>query len=189
MGGMMNGHNVHQASTSSPYLWTIPTVLAGVALASTGGLAYFLLFPEIRTTKPADRNLQHHPIAARSVDKNAQRDPIPAPPIMANSELGKTDETATQKSSLDPYTAVLRTLTPEERKVVEVLASHDGKYLQKHIRREAGLSRLKTHRILARLADRGMVSLEKSGNTNEVLLSNWLKTTPEGTPTQSLTPG
>jgi len=66
-------------------------------------------------------------------------------------------------------------LTNDERKVVEVLTSHDGKYLQKYIRNDAGLSRLQTHRIVARLAERGIVTLEKTGNTNMVVLANWLK--------------
>jgi uncharacterized membrane protein len=51
---------------------------------------------------------------------------------------------------------------------------HQGKYLQKYIKAETGLNRLQTHRILARLADRGIVSLEKTGNTNEVKLADWL---------------
>ncbi len=76
---------------------------------------------------------------------------------------------------VNAYDSVLKTLNDEERKVVEVLNTHDGKYLQKYIRKEAGLSRLKTHRIVARLAERGIVSLEKTGNTNRVFLENWLK--------------
>ena len=76
---------------------------------------------------------------------------------------------------VNAYDSVIKTLNDEERKVVEVLNTHDGKYLQKYIRKEAGLSRLKTHRIVARLAERGIVSLEKTGNTNRVFLENWLK--------------
>ncbi len=71
--------------------------------------------------------------------------------------------------------AIVKTLSDEERKVIEVLNSHDGKYLQKYIRSEAGLSRLQTHRIVARLSERGIVTLEKTGNTNQVLLADWLK--------------
>ena len=72
------------------------------------------------------------------------------------------------------YESVSKTLTEEERKVIAVLNAHQGKYLQKYIKKETGLSRLKTHRIIARLADRGIVSLEKTGNTNQVYLANWL---------------
>jgi predicted transcriptional regulator len=72
------------------------------------------------------------------------------------------------------YESVTKTLTSEERKVIEVLNSHNGKYLQKYIKTETGLSRLKTHRILNRLSERGIVSLEKTGNTNQVYLASWL---------------
>ena len=72
------------------------------------------------------------------------------------------------------YEAIVKTLTDEERRVIEVLKIHGGKYLQKYIRKEAGLSRLKTHRILVRLTDRGIVKLKKTSNTNEVQLSEWL---------------
>ena len=80
----------------------------------------------------------------------------------------------TQQDS-PPMGSVLKTLKEDERKVVDVLISHDGKYLQKYVRKEAGLSRLKTHRVLARLAERGIVTLEKTGNTNEVRIADWLK--------------
>ena len=76
---------------------------------------------------------------------------------------------------MSSYESVLKTLNEDERKVLNVLKNHGGTYLQKYIRDEAGLSRLKTHRVLARFAERGMVTLEKSGNTNEVTLADWLK--------------
>ena len=73
--------------------------------------------------------------------------------------------------------AIRRTLNSDEKKVLEVLENHNGKYLQKYLGKEAGLSRLKTHRILARFAERGIVTLEKKGNSNEVKLEEWLKKT------------
>lgn len=87
-------------------------------------------------------------------------------PAMASNKLG---------SNVSAYESVSKTLTVEERKVIDVLKAHDGKYLQKYIRSETGLSRLKTHRIIARLAERGVVSLEKVGNTNQVYLADWLQ--------------
>jgi uncharacterized membrane protein len=70
---------------------------------------------------------------------------------------------------------VLRTLKPDERKVVEVLDIHGGTYLQKYITKEAGLSRLRTHRIIATLSERGIVHVERLGNTNEVSLVKWFQ--------------
>ncbi|GBC75716.1 hypothetical protein HRbin06_01036 [archaeon HR06] len=73
------------------------------------------------------------------------------------------------------YKVILSTLTFEERKVIEILLAHKGIYLQKYISKETGLSRLKTHRIIKRLADRGIVTVSPKGNTNEVKLAEWFK--------------
>jgi len=73
----------------------------------------------------------------------------------------------------DAASVVLRTLKPEERAVVHVLDTHGGTYLQKFVTKEAGLSRLKTHRVVASLSERGIVHVEKRGNTNEVTLVEW----------------
>lgn len=73
--------------------------------------------------------------------------------------------------------SIRKTLNYDEQKILEVLENHNGKYLQKYLGKEAGLSRLKTHRILVRFAERGIVTLEKKGNTNEVKLEEWLKKT------------
>jgi predicted transcriptional regulator len=91
----------------------------------------------------------------------------PAQPIMAT-------QTKSATTGASAYESVSKTLTEDERKIITVLQTHNGKYLQKYIKAETGLSRLQTHRILARLADRGMVSLEKTGNTNQVVLADWL---------------
>lgn len=68
---------------------------------------------------------------------------------------------------------VLKTLKPDERSVVNVLNLHGGSYLQKYITKEAGISRLKTHRIVATLSERGIVLVEKQANTNKVSLAKW----------------
>jgi uncharacterized membrane protein len=75
----------------------------------------------------------------------------------------------------EAVSVVLRTLKPEERKVVSVLDAHGGSYLQKFITKEADLSRLKTHRVVAALSERGIVRVEKRGNTNEVSLVEWFR--------------
>ncbi|MCS4538668.1 MAG: hypothetical protein HYY67_07420 [Thaumarchaeota archaeon] len=68
---------------------------------------------------------------------------------------------------------VMRTLKLDEQRVINVLRAHNGKYLQKYVTKEAGLSRLRTHRIIARFAERGIVQIAKKGNTNEVSLAEW----------------
>lgn len=73
------------------------------------------------------------------------------------------------------WVVLMRTSKPEEKKVLEVLRAHGGSYLQKFVVKEAGLSRLKTHRIVSRLAERGVVMVERSGNTNELSLAPWAR--------------
>lgn len=85
------------------------------------------------------------------------------------------DKTIQTSSKSSPYESVLKTLNDDEQKVLMVLKKHDGKYLQKYIRNEAKISRLKTHRILARFVERRIVTLKKIGNTNEVTLAEWLE--------------
>jgi len=75
------------------------------------------------------------------------------------------------ESALD---AVLRVLNEDERKVIATLVAEGGTMLQKDIRWKTGLSRVKTHRILLRLAKRGIVSAEKYYNTNRITLADWL---------------
>ena len=70
--------------------------------------------------------------------------------------------------------AVLRVLNEDEKKIIETLVAEGGTMLQKDIRWKTGLSRVKTHRILFRLAKRGIVSTEKYYNTNKIVLASWL---------------
>ena len=150
MGNMVGGTGGTQIQNSAAgYFGVAFVVLIGVAVVGVGGLVYFFAFPEIKTSRALNQSL------------------------MANSETSVSE--AAPEKVVTPFESVLKTLTKDERKVVEVLTSHNGRYLQKYIRNDAGFSRLQTHRIVARLAERGIVTLEKTGNTNMVVLANWLK--------------
>ena len=72
-------------------------------------------------------------------------------------------------------TAVMRVLKDDERKVVELLVKAGGKMLQRNIARQTGFSRVKTHRILYRLSNRGVVVAKKYYNTYEITLADWLR--------------
>ena len=146
MGSMMGQTGTATSSGLLPYFGILFAVLIGVTVMGIIGVGYYLLYPQIR-------------VGTVGV-------------IQATQNIAATQPAATGSTA---YESVVKTLTEEERKVVEVLNSHQGKYLQKYIRSETGLSRLQTHRIIARLADRGIVSLEKTGNTNQVYLSSWLQ--------------
>lgn len=71
--------------------------------------------------------------------------------------------------------AVMRVLKDDEKKVVELLMNAGGTMLQSDIARKTGFSRVKTHRILYRLATRGIVTAEKYYNTFQITLADWLR--------------
>ena len=143
MGNMMGQTGTTATSPLLPYFGVLFAVLVSATIIGIIGIAYYLLYPQIR-------------VGAMQPTQNAQA-----------IQAGTNGATA--------YESVSKTLTEEERKIITVLNVHQGKYLQKYIRNETGLSRLQTHRIIARLAERGIVSLEKTGNTNQVYLSSWLQ--------------
>jgi uncharacterized membrane protein len=95
------------------------------------------------------------------------------PELSEEKPKGKPPAPAVQtgESTLD---AVLRVLNDDERKVIQTLVAEGGTMLQKDIRWKTGHSRVKTHRILFRLAKRGIVSAEKYYNTNKITLADWL---------------
>jgi uncharacterized membrane protein len=155
--GMVNNQGTQAAqNTAAPYFGVVFLSSVAVAVMGIVGLVYFALFPEIRVRNTFAQTMPTLNLA----------------PAAANQTPANTPEPATSASA---YDSVLKTMTANESKVIQVLKKHDGKYLQKYIRSETALSRLQTHRIVARLAERGIVTLEKTGNTNTVLLANWLK--------------
>ncbi len=147
------------------YFWVAFIVLVGVVVVGLVGLAYYFAVPEIHASAA--------PVVCDAVPKGNVVQENVAPQEPKTEQPPKMEQK--QEAACTPLESIVKTLSEDERKVVDVLAAHDGKYLQKYIRNEVGLSRLQTHRIVARLAEHGIVTLEKQGNTNQVLLADWLK--------------
>jgi hypothetical protein len=101
---------------------------------------------------------------------------LAVPQIRTVDTQGTRAESQSPPSGTPPidWGVLVRTSKPDEKKVLEVLAAHNGSYLQKFIVKESGLSKLQTHRIISRFTERGVVTATKSGNTNEISLASWL---------------
>ncbi len=153
VGGMMGGNGA--GTTATTYLWIIPVALIAAVAIGTIGFGFYTIYPEIRNTRRTCELTKNEPASA-----------IPT----------KTSSIDVPISNAAPNSCevILKTLTPEEQKVLTVLIAHKGKYLQKYVGKEAGLNRLKTHRIVARFAERGIVTVKPLGNTNEVTISDWV---------------
>ena len=85
------------------------------------------------------------------------------------------DQDDTIKDHIHTIDVALRLLNDDEKKVVKAIYDSGGTMLQKDISYDLDISRVKTHRILYRLIQRGVVTAEKHFNTNKILLAPWLK--------------
>jgi len=90
-----------------------------------------------------------------------------------SNESGEGDASADRTA--DPLDIVIRVSKPDERAVLQFLKQRGGICYQKDITYKTGLSKLKTHRIVARLAERGIIQVRKAGKTNQIIVPAWLR--------------
>jgi hypothetical protein len=161
MGSMMGNGNNTTASTS--YLWLIPVLLGAVVGVAVIGVAFYFAYPELKYIRgTCNPNPSKTDLGTQAVNQATET----TKPSNGNINV---------QNASNNCDVLLKTMTPEEKKVLNVLVAHQGKYLQKYVSKEAGLSRLKTHRIVARFAQRGIVTVKEFGNTNEIVVSDWIK--------------
>jgi len=114
---MMGGGGV----TTTSYLWIIPVALIALVVVSVIGVGFYLAFPQLRYVKRTCEQPNANNASAESVGNNVE--------VINNSATG-----------FNTCNVVLKTMTPEEQKVLNVLLAHQGKYLQKYVGKEAGCS-------------------------------------------------
>ncbi len=138
-------------------------------------VAYRLLFPNlnaIRATSPLKPEVE-----TQRAREGAETHGLPeqrvgnAPKSVEPTEVKPVEAEVAAPDAID---LGLRLLRPDERKVVEALLHAEGSMLQKDITHETGFSRVKTHRVLAKLIRRNVVESEKYYNTNRITLAPWI---------------
>jgi hypothetical protein len=148
---------------SGTLLWIIVPVIIIIGIVVILYL-YRSWFPRLNSIQPSndwkDQVIQH----TNTVTNN-----------QSESTISETIEESTQTDKDPSLDVMLRLLETDERKVVEALLESDGSMLQKDISWTTGFSRVKTHRVLARLIRRDVVTSEKYYNTNRITLSNWIQ--------------
>jgi len=76
-----------------------------------------------------------------------------------------------EKSARKSADIVTKFLNADEKKLVNLLVENNGKVLQAEVSRLPGMSKLKSHRVVQKLIDRGVIEKEKIGKTNIVKFS------------------
>ena len=109
---------------------------------------------------------------------------VGAIPILASSALiagagtyylmaGKVE--SKEKSLKSNAEVLLKFLNEDERKLVNAIIESEGKVLQAEITRLPGMTKVKSHRIVQRLIDRGVIETDKLGKTNIVRFTKEIK--------------
>lgn len=81
-----------------------------------------------------------------------------------------------KKESLKKNTRViLKLMNADEKKLVEILIDNHGKALQAELTRLPGMNKVKSHRIVRKLEERGVITIEKYGKTNYIKLNDEIK--------------
>ena len=76
-----------------------------------------------------------------------------------------------QKELQNVSNALIQFLNRDEKLVVQKLLENNGKVLQAEISRMEGLGKVRSHRVIQKLVDRGVIEVEKYGKTNTVKLT------------------
>jgi len=159
-GGHGFGAQSSQASLGERSIWILVAFVP--LIVALGLVVYEVLFPKIKIEP------KQFPASASSVKPAAET---------------KTTNTAAEPvETPQALSAILRVLNPDEQNVVNILASSGGSMLQRDISWKTGLSRVKTHRVIARLSARGIVKVQKYYNTNKVELADWVRSLPQSNP-------
>ena len=85
--------------------------------------------------------------------------------------IGKSGYKADNGSSIINKEAVLKLLNFNERKVIERLIKKKGEVLQSEISGMDGMDKLKTHRAIRNLEQKGVIETESAGKTRRIILS------------------
>ena len=101
MGGMMGQPGTTTSSGLLPYFGVLFAVLIGVTIMGVVGLGYYLLYPQIR-------------VGSVGV-------------IQTTQNIAATQSVTNSTNGASPYESIAKTLTEDERKILEVLNSHQGK--------------------------------------------------------------
>lgn len=87
-----------------------------------------------------------------------------------------TSRLESKEKDLERVTKTLiQFLNKDEKKIVEKILESEGKVFQSEVSRIEGIGKLKSHRILQKLSDRGVIEIEKHGKTNIIRLSDNVK--------------
>jgi uncharacterized membrane protein len=145
-------HGEGGGSRSHPVIPTYIISISGIVLiVALIPLFYFIIYSGLE--RNYEKNME---ILSKIVNNNKNNDGEPT----SSQEFAKI---------------VLKFLSYNEKKVVNKLIEKKGSTMQSEISRMEGMGKVKTHRAVQDLERKGIISIEKQGNTNRINLTNDIK--------------
>ena len=180
----INSYSGGQPSGAAIY-WIFLVPLVAITIVGIVGVGFYLVYPEIKRSPESHSLVSQNANPAEAKQSSSQHlTDIDEPNHITSlaptrvSLVSPVPNTVSPAPQANPnWDFLMKTSRPDERKILDILASHEGTYLQKLIAKESGLGKLKTHRIIARLEEREIVNVVESGNTNQVSLAKWVSLT------------
>jgi uncharacterized membrane protein len=87
-----------------------------------------------------------------------------------------TSKLESKEKSLKTNSAVLLSfLSQDEKKLVNALIENNGRVLQAEVTRLPGMTKVKSHRVVQRLIDRGVIEKDRVGKTNVVRFTRHIR--------------
>ncbi|MCR4335142.1 MAG: hypothetical protein NUV57_01245 [archaeon] len=80
-----------------------------------------------------------------------------------------------EKSLKKNTDVILKLLNSDEKKLVNLLLENKGKILQAEVTRLPGMTKVKSHRVVQKLIDRGVLEKESVGKTNVLKFTEEIK--------------
>jgi len=92
------------------------------------------------------------------------------PEIVLDKDQKLNDEEGAPAS----FEGAMKVLREDEKEVCMAIWKEGGTALQKDVRWATKLSKVQTHRVITRLASRGVITVRKEGGRNRLSLASWL---------------
>ena len=100
--------------------------------------------------------------------------------IFTNTALEEDEDSSFKEGFSASFEGAMKVLREDEKNVCMAIWKEGGTALQKDVRWTTGLSKVKTHRVVTRLASRGVIIMRKDGNRNRLSLASWLHRNTKG---------
>ena len=167
------GQRIHGQEFLTTYQLPITTILIIVALIP---ILYYLIYKLVEHDFNKNMDLIQKTIQKTPEQSSIRDTNNPSLPD-TNQKTPQTPDLKTTQSDVSTVskTVIMKFLSYNEKKVIATLIDKQGTALQSEISRTTNMSKVKTHRAIKDLQQKGIIKVDKYGKTNKIQLTDEIK--------------